>query len=197
MDKIEKLVDLLKFVFEKYLVQLLIAIVVATIIYYETPDDFELLKKLGKSWYSVFFVIIAFLILLFIKWIFNVVKKFINNMIFKNKQNKEIEKKNIKDLWNYIDRLDVREKDVVQYFLKNENKVIYAYGNYTLEVHPELFDSSQIESDGNKKIFDFLKLEETEQVEAGIQLFQFKLKDEIYELLKYSKKKYGKISNFE
>lgn len=194
---IEKLIELLKDFFEKYFIQALIAVLPTIFIYYKTPEDFDFLKKLGKELYCTFFFIICFLMIMFIITVFKKINNFRKSKIYEREANKELEKENIEALWNCIDNLDAKEKNIVKYFLENNNRVVYAYGHYNLDVLFELCNSSKIESDGTMKAFDFFKLVENEKVEAGCQLFQFKLKDNIYELLKYSKSKYGKISNFE
>lgn len=194
----DKLIDILKAFFEKYFIQTLIATIPTVIIYYITPEDMKFFKKIGKEMYWLFCLICCFLIVELIIYIFKKIK----NKRYFNKLNKDqtekVMNKNLNYIWSYVDKLDYEDKKILSYCLKNKNKVINIEGgivNYNL--FEELFDETQIISDGTIKQFNYKKVEETDIIEKGKITYQYKIKDDIYAILKYSKKKYNKISHFE
>lgn len=194
---LEKIIDILKSFFEKYFIQALISIIPTLIIYYFTPDNFNFLNKIGKELYLLFVFIICFLIVELIIYIFKYLKKKKYYSKLKNQQEKEIEKENLNYLWSFVDNLNVNDKKLLNYFMESENKVInitgYLMENRLLE---EWGIQAQTVSDGNIKNFDIIDVKEKNIIQNGIVITQYKLKDEIYNALVYSKKKYGKISNF-
>ena len=194
----DKLIDILKAFFEKYFIQALIAIIPTVIIYYITPEDMDFFKKVGKEMYLLFCFICCFLIVEFIIYIFKKIKSKIDFNKLNKEQNENVINENLKYIWNYVDNLDYNDKKILSYCLKNKNKVINIEGgivNYNL--FEEWFDETQIISDGTIKKFNYIKVEETDSIEKGRITYQYKIKDDIYEMLEYSKKKYGRISHFE
>lgn len=194
----EKILDILKAFFEKYFINTLIAIVPTIIIYYYTPDNFDFMKKIGKELYLLFLFVICFLIIEFLCYCY----KFIKNKKYYNKLNREnseqIEKQNLNYIWNYVDDLNDNEKKLLNYLLDNNNKILNIPGSLGFNhLYMEWFNSTEIVSDGTIKGFDIFKIKETDMIESGYIVTQYKLKDEIFEALQYSKNKYGRISNFQ
>lgn len=194
---VEKLLDILRTFFEKYFIQAIIAIIPTIIIYYFTPEDMNFFIKVGKEMYLLFCFICCFLIVELIIYIF----KYAKNKIYCNKLNKKQSEKimneNLNYIWDYVDSLDYKDKEILNYCLKNKNKVINIVGgivNYNL--FEEWFDETQIVSDGTIKHFNCSKAEETDIIEKGSITYQYKIRDDIYEVLEYSNKKYGRISHF-
>lgn len=193
----DKLIDILKVFLEKYFIQVLIAIITTVIVYFITPEDMNFLKKIGKEIYLLFCFICCFLIVEFVIYIF----KKIQSKIYFNKLNKEqnenVMNENLKYIWNYVDNLDYNDKKILSYCLKNKNKVInIESGVVNYKLFEEWFDETQSISNGTIRQFDYMKVEEKDIIEKDRIIYQYKIKDDIYEMLKYSKKKYGKISHF-
>lgn len=193
----EKLLDILKTFFEKYFIQSLIAIIPTVIIYYVTPENMNFYKKVGKELYLLFCFICCFLIVEFIIYILKYAKNKIYCNKLNKKQNEKIMNENLNYIWDYVDNLDYKDKEILNYCLKNKNKVINIAGgivNYNL--FEEWFDETQIVSDGTIKHFNCSKVEETDIIEKGSIVYQYKIRDDIYDVLEYSNKKYGRISHF-
>lgn len=194
----EKLLDILKTFFEKYFIQALIAIIPTVIIYYVTPEDMNFLKKIGKEVYLLFCFVCCFLIVEFIIYIFKKIKSKTYYNKLSKEQNEKIEMQNLHYLWNFVDSLDENKKNLLKYMLDNKNKAINIQGclmgNRLLD---EWFINTQITSDGLIKSFDIFSVKEKGTVEKGYVVTQYKLREEIYEALIYSRDRYGKISNFQ
>ena len=194
----EKILDVLKTFFEKYFIQALIAILPTIIIYYLTPDDFDFLKKVGKELFILFCFIVCFLIIELICYCYKQINNKLYYRNFKKENSKQIEKQNLDYIWNYVDRLNHNQKKLLNYLIDNNNQTFNIYGSLGFDdLYMEWFNNTQIISDGTIKKFDILKLKETDTIEAGCIVTQYRLKDEIFYNLQYSKKKYGKISNFQ
>ena len=192
----DKIIDIIKAFFEKYFIQALVAIIPTILIYYFTPDNFSFLNKIGKELYLLFFYVLDFLAILFIIFLFKTIKEKISNQKRENQYNNKKEQENIKDLWDYMDSLEAMEKKIVDYFIKNNNKPIYLYDNSYMRVFHELCNNTQIISDGTQKFFNIVDGKEENYIDKGVHIFQYKLNEEVYNLLNCSLKKYKKISNF-
>lgn len=194
----EKFIDILKAFFDKYFIQALISIIPTVIIYYYTPDNIDFTKKVGKELYILLIFVICFLLLECTIYITKSIRSKIHYNNFKKRQDEKIEEETIKYLWNYVDSLNGDDKNLLKFCLENNNKIINVNGclieNRLLN---QWFNKTQITSDGTLKAYDFFNARESDFIEKGYIVTQYKLKNEVYEVLMYSKNKYGKISNFE
>ena len=181
----EKIIDIIKVFFEKYF-----------IIFYCTPDDSKFLVKIGKELYIIFFFVLSFLFILLLTFLFKTIKVKVNNAKIEDKYNRESEEKLFKDLWTYTDSLEAIDKKIIDFFIQNNNESIYLYDNQYNKVLHDLCYNTQILSDGTQKFFNIFDGKEENYIDKGICIYQYKLKEEIYNLLKQSLKKYKKISNF-
>lgn len=196
---LDKILDIIKTFVEKYFIQALIAVIPTVIIYYFTPDNFAFLKKIGTELYLLFVFISCFLIIELIFYLFKTIKNNIYYNKLKKEQEEEIETKNLRYLWNFVDSLYDPEKKLLKYFIDNNNKIINIQGGifFNHRLFMEWCESTQIISDGTIKNFDIYTLKEGNLIPKNNIISQYKLRDDIYEALIYSKKKYGKISNFQ
>ena len=176
----EKIIDIIKVFFEKYFIQALVAVIPTIIIFYCTPDDSKFLVKIGKE----------------LTFLFKTIKVKVNNAKIEDKYNRESEEKLFKDLWTYTDSLEAIDKKIIDFFIQNNNESIYLYDNQYNKVLHDLCYNTQILSDGTQKFFNIFDGKEENYIDKGICIYQYKLKEEIYNLLKQSLKKYKKISNF-
>ena len=192
----EKIIDIIKVFFEKYFIQALVAVIPTIIIFYCTPDDSKFLVKIGKELYIIFFFVLIFLFILLLTFLFKTIKVKVNNAKVEGKYNRESEEQLIKDLWTYTDSLEAIDKKIIDFFIQNNNESIYLYDNQYNKVLHDLCYNTQILSDGTQKFFNIFDGKEENYIDKGICIYQYKLKEEIYNLLKQSLKKYKKIFNF-
>lgn len=194
----EKLFDTFKLFLERYFISTLVAIIPTAIVMYKTPNDFEMLLKLGQKFYLIVVFVIFFLVIRFIIFIY----KIIYNKIYIKNQKKSfgerIENKVVDHLLNMVDSLSPQNKKILDYFLENNNKPLIIKGylmcNQFLDNYCDR--NEYIVSDEHTKSLDPINLEKEKFLIKGSKVTRYRLKDEYYNGLKFIKNKYGKISKF-
>ncbi len=181
----ESLGEVVKVFFDKHLIPTILSLVLGTVVLLITPKDFWMLMELTKAWFWLFvsgciFLIIQLVIYLYSKW-----KdwRYSNYLEAKRKTAQEQEKEEcIRNLWDYIDTLNIEDREYVKRFLKNKNQPItikgivhYSYGRLLASKHVR----KQEAWDGNCLYTKYI------------------LEEEFYNALVYSAQRYGKISRFE
>lgn len=207
----DKLLDILKMFLEKYLIPTVLAVVSTFITYYKTPEDFSMLVKFSIVGYCVFVFCICFLLIYFVVWLIKAIFNGIKGLLEKanenerlNKMQSQDEEKTLEVLWGYVDKLTIQDYKLLVRFLETENQPYCDNGTYFGEcllnsnlVHRSLVEEEKQEAikpvpnsnAGNRIMFPIY-----ETIPAK---YHYILRKEIYDLLKYSKEKYGKISHFE
>lgn len=199
MQSLEKLIDILKTFFEKYLFPSLISILPTAIIFYITPDNNKILTKLGKQFYLLVLFIIFFLFIELIIYLYNHIGLYLANKKFEKEEQQKSENRVINQYQDLLDSRDPEFLDIIQYFLDNNNEPISSFDSsipddYEVEM---LFNKKRIRVDKNEfKSVNPFNLDETIEFSKGTYVYQFKLKDEVYNTLKFIEKKKGKISRF-
>lgn len=123
-------------------------------------------------------------------------------------QSKPIESdENIHQLWDIIDSLSVDDKKLIYGFLKSKNTPIIMKENQNSKLlNSSWINKTEVENNSNEKsnsqetniVNNLTNIDITKLYTVSkIFYYKYKLKDEVYELLKYSINTYGKISNFE
>lgn len=77
---LEKILDIIGKVLDKYFVPTIISLAVSIAIYSITQDDFWLFVKLGKELYTCLLTLIVLLVILAVKSIGRVVTKFLDSL---------------------------------------------------------------------------------------------------------------------
>lgn len=220
------LIDLFKILIEyskKHIIPVAISFIAMIITFAWFDSENDLLLKLGKPLFLLFFFCIYFVIIEFFIWIVTNIIKCYNNKIAKKKADKEkkeleerkmheaerrreeMEEKNLEALWEFVDSLSQPDYDYLEKFLQTDNKVIEV--EETFEFREGLFCSNIV----NKTVLKEPSIkpikiarESTNDIflpignhyEAVPRIIGYKLKTEVFELLKLSKEKYGRISHF-
>ena len=195
----EKLLDLLKLFLEKHLIPAAVSAAIALLITAYTPQETMLYMRLGQSLYILFLFCLTFAVVKFIIWMTKVIIKKINETI-NNKQEKENE---LEILWDIIDGLSISEKRMIMQFLNTKNTPVRE--NWIpLEIYysriPSKFELL-VDSTSVPRMDDIKNIENNAQQEYGYNADlcpdrMYKLKEHYYNLLRYSQKKYGRISHF-
>ncbi len=199
MQSLEKLIDILKTFFEKYLFPSLISVLPTALVYYITPDDNAILIKLGKQFYLLVLFIIFFLFIELVLYSYTHITIYLSNKRFEKEEEQKSEKRIINQYQDLLDSQDPEFLDIIQYFLDNNNEPISSFDSsipddYEVEM---LFNKKRVKVNktGFKSVNPF-KLDETIEFSKGNYIYQFKLKDDVYNTLKFIEKKKGKISRF-
>ncbi len=207
----DKLLDIVKMFLEKCLIPTVLSVVLTFVTYYKTPEDFSMLVKFTVTGYCIFTFCIWFLAIYFIMWLIKMIFHGIKNLFEKANANEKLNKMQLKDeektlevLWGYVDKLSIPDYKLLVQFLETENQPYCDNGTYFGEcllnsnlVHRSLIEEERQEvikpvsnsNAGNRIMFPMY-----ETIPAK---YHYILKREIYDLLKYSQEKYGRISHFE
>lgn len=212
---LDKILDLLKLIFEKYLIPAIVTVPITIFLYVIVPETNLIQIKVGNIIFVVFIYTSIFSLIMLAIW----VKKYITSEIEGRKQKVEreklIEEQNERDkilkrnkeievfeeLWDRVDALENDARRLIDELLKNKNNPIgmcIAYQEYELR----FFVNCTPMKNGDKcKIlmngyYNDISMQYEPYEYAYDGYYKYKLKDDIYELLKMSKEKYGKISHF-
>lgn len=180
---LESLAGILKIFLEKHFISTVISLFVAGIIMLYIPDDSWIIKKLAMTGAYLLIATGCFLIAMLSKYLY---VTFSRNRYWK-KHRKELkiqnEKKYMEDLWSFVDGLGPENLKIINQLIKSENKPI-EYGDRTF------FSPSHIL--GNNRV-----MLSTQINRNGKMVKQYMLRPELYNSLKYSQEKYGRISHFQ
>ena len=195
----EKIVDICKEFLEKHFLPSLFSVVLLVITYFLTPLDSSFLVKLGKNLY-LFFLFCFFLLVIELVIILS---KKINDVIYvakqKKKHNRKIEQENTNYLYDLLESLEPEEFDIVDYLVENKNNYITTYQDYIINHYrmEMLFDSKKYRvKEESISSIDLHDLTKEIVFNKDDYVTQFRLKEDIYDCLKFIKKKKGKISRF-
>lgn len=151
------------------------------------------LLMVGIFFVAVYILIISFLISL-LKWI---VRKF-SSVSSKEKEQQQLNQEVLTKLWEDVDSLSEDDRADLKEFLRTGNKPIpknkRCVNSYSL-FYSEWVDVQEKRTTVNTKVTIYSTGKE--EVMPTIYTHVYKLKENIYQLLKYSQEHYGKISNFE
>ncbi len=195
----EKIVDILKEFLEKHFLPFLSSVVITGIVYFITPNDFTVLTKLEKN----FYLLVVFCFSLLIIEVSIILIRKINNKIYYSKEKKKHDDRIIQENRNYLydllDSLSPEEFDLVEYLVNNNNQYITSHMDYVNNKFnfDTMFDSRRYKVKEDEIVsIDLYNIDKKCSYKKGAYVNQFKLKEDIYENLKYLKKKTGKISKF-
>lgn len=211
----EKILDLLKIVFDKYLIPAIIAVPTTIFLYVIVPDTNFVQAKVGRSVFVVFIYSSIFLLILFAIW----VKRYIESKMARRKEvaenerqveeqkkHNEILKRNkereiLEDLWDRVDALGNDERMLVDELLKNGNRPIGMYITHNMRQLSFFVNLTPMKNSDKCKVlingyFNDITMQYEPYDNTYDGYYKYKLKDEIYLRLKESKEKYNKISHF-
>lgn len=195
----EKIVDILKEFLEKHFLPFLSSVVITGIVYYITPNDFTVLTKLEKNFYLLVVFCFSLLIIEILIILIRKIKNKIYNSKEKKKHDDRIIQENINYLYDLLDSLSPEEFDLVEYLVNNNNQYITSYMDYVNNKFnfDTMFDSRRYKVKEDEIVsVDLYNINKKCSYKKGTYVNQFKLKEDIYENLKYLKRKTGKISRF-
>lgn len=191
---------------EKDLIPFMISLAAGIVAVIFLPEDNWMIEKVGAVWIGILAFAACFLLVKLIVSIAKGIKSLTikgANKKYRKKQDQKEEKETLAKLWGTVDAMTPGDRQTLQLFLDNGNSPLEESGSCFHSCESVLW-SCWIAS--TKVPYEFEGQERQPSVNSnGIPNFYFinqgktryKLKDDIYQLLKYSKEKYGRISNFE
>lgn len=197
------LAEVLKIFLEKHLIPTVLAVVIAFIAYLISSDN--LITKLGFWGFLIFAFAVAFLLVQLIIMIAQFWKSNSVERVYQKDRKEQVERENkaeLEKLWSYVDGLSNDDFLLLQNFLESGNKPIkrnantYYSGECLLSsnhVHSTIVQEAKEEIEGNRSNFI------GSQIPLGIYNGgekQYILDEYFYQLLRYSKEQYVRISHF-
>lgn len=211
----EKLVDLLKIIADKYLVQTVASVALAILGVAFLPNLLDMTNKVGKTLYAVLIFCLGFLLIQGAKQIYTIAK---NKAAEKNKKRlsdelrkseaDENEAKAIERLWDYVDSLGLQDRHYLSEFLKTDNQPIEVMGEafgFGLLANRNIVactdkkpkcapvPNQKVEFEG----YLVFPPPDAPYISYPTPTKLYRLKDDFFKLLKHSYDKYGKISHFD
>ena len=185
----EAFAEALKVLFEKRLIPTVMGVVIGLLVFAITPEKYYLLNKLGKELYIVLVSGISFLIFTFVQFVINKYPKWIKKRIEEQENREYYENKNKErayELWDYMDGLRKKDKEIIMSLLNNGNKPLRRGANYRVDY----FSNGHFAEDNvliSREIYS-----DNDEIEE-----EYVLDEKFYEELLFIKEKFGKLSRFE
>lgn len=192
---LEKIINILEKFLEKYFIPSLVAVLPTAAIYYFTNDNFSVLLKLGKQFYISVVFVSSFLIIELFIFIFKLI---VNTFTFKMQERileKEEMDESIKNIRKAIDSLSPNERKLLELFLNNNNEAIITIDSMEVPFLYNYCNYTKVITESNTPGINLYSLKK-ETYDKGCLACKYKLKDEIYRLLRDMLKNDIKISNF-
>ena len=203
------IVEFCKVFAEKHLIPSVISIVGAIISLIFIPWDYWIIVKIGKFLFFILAAGVVFLVVKFMVFCWQKIMSFKNGNDLKQYYNQNAiksEKKNIEELWTAVDNFNPDDRKLLQEFLESSNAPITRssgnryFGNSLLASNWVVSTEEYGEEEQPIILSEKLKGKAIPIGAMGAGraiVVKYKLHDDIYSALKYSKEKYGKISHFE
>lgn len=205
----EKLFELLEVFFEKHLIPTIVAVAGAIYSIAVIPTDYWLVVRLGDTLLGAFMFCLYFSFIKLIIWIYkSILKKSFYSIKYKKFQNKIMMKEYeqaLDKLWTIIDDMSPQDREYLIQFIKSNNAPIKTSGIYGGNC---LFTSdfvicSKVKTENYSNRPVIVKNERQPMNNELLNkihtpaIYQYKLKENFYKLLKYSYENYGRISHFD
>ena len=196
---------------EKHLIPTVISVVVAITSFLILPSDYWMIERVGKVPFALLVAGITFLVIQLLIFFFRKICGWISNKSaeeYRFQNNIKLEKEALEKLWSSVDAFNQDERKILRNFIESENAPIerssgiHHYGNSLFnsdwlvsteeyrEAEPVSFKLPE-----HKGTLVFKNSFDTGNTRTVVKIY--KLREDIYGVLKYSMDKYGKISHFE
>ena len=201
----DKLSEILHLFIEKHLMPTIIAILGTALIRVFIDENSPVFLKLGDFFLPAAFAL-SFLVVKILQALIQGAKRFLGR-IMQNAEDSDHRitniKRNLEEMWSFVDAQSPADREILLDFVRNGNRPYRSAGHFpynSLFLTPTVvcrtvtrtdIDCQKVmlpNSDGTFKEHTFIPTEEIKE---------YKLKEDIYSLLKYSYEEYGKISHFE
>ena len=195
----EALANVLKDILEKHLIPFIASVALAIISIIITPSDFWMIIKIGKIAFAIVVFCIAFLIIHGISYLFKFIqakkRKKENELYLKQVQEQE-ELRTLEKTWCEIDAMSQEERRLIKQFIETNNKPYIEEGMVFRFTNHLLNSDWVVSTTLPQNVDQDMHHDSDVMIYSGVAR-QYKLKEDVFKILKYSYEKYGKISHFE
>jgi len=184
---------------EKHLIPSIISLIIGTVFYILTPDDFWVLTKLNEIWYLLLISGCIFVLIHGIILCFHKVQELRYGLYHRNSIS-AMNKEAIEKLWTLVDEFDQEDRKLLLQFVNSGNAPYTVNGN----VHyssGKLLGSQYVhriqgyKSDKSKP-YTVKRFDPIEMMVSSDGYTQYVLVDAFYRVLKLSYEQYGQICHF-
>ena len=194
---------------EKHFIPSVIAVTGAIAALLFLPADYWMITKLGKLLFIFLASGVLFLLVKLLVFLWKKIGQHRENKAEKQyytHSSQRNEKKRMEELWTAVDKWGPDDRQLLKEFLDSNNTPIYrtagyrAAGNSLLNSNWVISTEEYGEEESPVILSDRLKGKGIPVGSFGVGrslVTKYKLHDDIFAALKYSKEKYGKISHFE
>ena len=195
---------------EKHLIPTVISVVIAISSFLILPTDFWMIERIGKVPFALLVAGIAFLIIQLLIFFFRKIRGWISNKSdeeYRFQNDVKLEKEVLEKLWSSVDAFNQDDRKVLHEFLESQNAPIerssgiHYCGNSLFNsdwlVSTEEYRETEPVSFNPPKKKGVVTLNVFDTYSTRTVVKKYKLREDIYNVLRYSMDKYGKISHFE
>ena len=195
---------------EKHLIPTVISVIIAISSFLILPTDFWMIERIGKVPFALLVAGIAFLIIQLLIFFFRKIRGWISNKSaeeYRFQNDVKLEKEVLEKLWSSVDAFNQDDRKVLHEFLESQNAPIerssgiHYCGNSLFNsdwlVSTEEYRETEPVSFNPPKKKGAVTLNVFDTYSTRTVIKKYKLREDIYNVLRYSMDKYGKISHFE
>ncbi|MBQ3529933.1 MAG: hypothetical protein IJA47_05525 [Oscillospiraceae bacterium] len=201
---------------EKHLIPTVISVVVAIASFLILPADFWMIERIGKVPFALLVAGIVFLIIQLLIFLFRKIHGWLSNKSaaeYRFRNDVKLEKEVLEKIWSEVDALSPDDRKVLKGFVASNNAPIEKssgsryFGNSLFNSNWVVSTEEYVEEEKTAVPvhLDLPKKQKGQVMTVNIMdmydtrtiIVKYKLRDDIYNLLKYSMENYGKISHFE
>lgn len=197
---IQAIADFIVEIFKKYGMETLISFVLAIITITVIPItsiDILPFEKQNIYWALLFAVVCWIIIVDALRRFIGTIGSKTSNMSYNKKRADRQAQEMFHKFWNEVDQLSERDRKYLMQFINNENtpiSCIECNQEYGGLFHSNWVDKTEKRTETQIELIDYRTREKSIGIRHDTHIF--KLKDEIYDILKLSYKKHGRIGNF-
>ena len=206
----EALGQAIKTFVEKHLIPTVISAVLAISSFLILPSDFWMIERVGKLPFALLVAGVAFLIIQLIIFFFLKIRRWNSNKAaeeYRFQSDVKLEKEVLERLWSSVDAFNQDDRKVLREFLESQNAPIerssgtHYYGNSLFNsdwlVSTEEYRETEPISFNPPKTKGVVTFNVFDTYTTRTVVTKYKLREDIYNALRHSMDKYGKISHFE
>ena len=195
----EALANVLKDLLEKHLFPFIASIALAIALIIIIPADFWVIVKIGKMAFGALVFCIAFLIIHGISYLFKFIqakKRKKENELYLKQAKEQEELRKMEEIWHMVDAMSPEERQLIKQFIESNNEP-YVEDGMAFRFTPHLLNSNWVVSTTVPQNLDQdMHYDSEVMIYSGLAR-QYKLKEDVFKMLKYSYEKFDKISHFE
>ena len=186
---------------KEYGYSFLVAFVVGIVTIVKAPNKYIQMLPFGEKniyWALAVCMAVYLLIIGFVVYVFKKISGKASLSSYYAKERERRNKENLQELWNYVDKFSESDRSDLKKFLETNNTPISKNGH--ILDYTSLYRTNWVVSIEKRTPRTVTAIEARTGKEVQFQTYSthlYKLREEVYQNLKYSMEKYGRIGNFE